>query len=165
MNSKINIPEPKLFERITKLLDSQNIPYKVIVHESIDGTVIGSSAVIGTNPKEAAKTLIMIVNGMKPIMVVLRGSDRVSKKDIKKLTGSGNVRFATSEEVQKATQTEIGALPPIGSLFNLTMYIDKHLLEEKEIAFSTGLRTKTIVTSSGDFRKIIDPIVGNFVEN
>jgi len=54
-------------------------------------------------------------------------------------------------------------LPPIGELFNLTTYVDKLLLKEKEIAFSTGLHTKTIIISSDAFKKITNPIVGDFV--
>jgi len=163
MSSKASSSAPKLFNRITKLLDSQDILYRIIAHTPIDGSVIGSSVVMGTNPEEAAKSLIMIVNGITPIMVVLRGSDMVNKRDLKKLTKSGDIRFATPEEVRKATQTEIGTLPPIGELFNLTTYVDKLLLKEKEIAFSTGLHTKTIIISSDAFKKITNPIVGDFV--
>jgi prolyl-tRNA editing enzyme YbaK/EbsC (Cys-tRNA(Pro) deacylase) len=165
VSSKANISTPKLFERITKLLDSQDVLYRIVIHKPINGSVLGSSVITGTNPKEAAKSLVMIVDGIKPIMVVLRGSDRVNKKNIKKLTESGDVRLATPEEVQRTTQTEIGTLPPIGDLFKLTTYVDYRLLKEKQIAFSTGLRTKTIVIDSSKFKKIINPIVGDFVEN
>lgn len=165
MSSKVSISKPRLFERIIQLLDSQNVPYDIISHGPIDGSVIGSSRVTGTNPKEAAKSLIMIADGIKPIMVVLRGSDRVSKKGIKKLTGHEDIRFATPEEVQRVAQVEIGTVPPIGSLFNIITYTDKRLLKETKIAFSAGLHTKTIVINSATFKKIVNPIIGDFIEN
>lgn len=165
MSPEASTATPKLFERIIKLLASQNIEYKVIDHEPIDGSATGSSTVAGTNSDETAKSLVMMVDGIKPIMVVLRGPDRVNKRVIKRLTNSGDVRLATPEEVLSVTETEIGTLPPFGSLFNLITYVDKHLLEEREIAFGTGLRTKTIVISSDAFKKIANSIIDDFVEN
>lgn len=156
---------PKLFERITELLNSQNIVFKVIEHEPIDGSAAGSSAISGTNPEAGAKTLVMMVDGVKPIMAVLRGPDRVSRNGIKKLTGSRDVRMATPEEVERITLAELGTLPPIGSLFGIETYVDKHLLEESEIVFGTGLRTKSIILNTDAFRKVINPIVGDFVKN
>lgn len=162
MSPEASVSTSKLFERITELLDSQNLMYKVIEHEPIDGSAAGASTVTGTNPEEGAKTLIMMVDGIKPIMVVLRGPDKINRSDIKRVTGSGDVRMATLEEVQRVTQTEIGTLPPIGSLFNLTTYVDIRLLKEREIAFGTGLRTRTLVINAEDFKKVVNPIVGDF---
>jgi Ala-tRNA(Pro) deacylase len=165
MSPKASVPTPKLFERIVELLNSQNIVYKVIEHEPIDGSAAGSSAITGTNPEAGAKTLVMMVDGVKPIMVVLRGPDRVNKSDIKRLTGSRDVRMATPEEVGRITRAELGTLPPIGSLFGIETYVDKHLLEEKKIVFGTGLPTRTAVINGEDFRKLVNPIVGDFVKS
>lgn len=165
MTPETNAPIPSLFDRITGLLNSHNASYQIIEHEPIDVSAVSSSAVTGTRPEQGAKALVMMINGIKPIMVVLRGPDRADRKAIKKLTESKDVRMATPEEVQETTQVEIGTLPAIGSLFNLPTYVDRLLLEEKEIAFGTGLHTRTIVMNTTDFRKVADPIiVGDFAK-
>lgn len=153
-----------MFEKIIDLLNSQNIKHKIIDHESINGSAANSSALSGTSPEQGAKALIMIVDGKNPIMVVLRGPDKVNKNALKKIVGSGNVRLATVEETQEITKTEIGTLPCIGKLFNLSTYVDNLLLKEKEIAFGTGMRTKTIMIDANDFKKLTNPVVGDFAK-
>lgn len=165
MTPEANMVNLTLFDKIVSLLNSQGVQYRVITHESIDGSAESSSALSGTNPEQGAKSLIMIVDGKNPIMVVLRGTDRIDKPAIKKLTGSKDVRLATLDEVQKVARAEVGTLPCIGNLFNLSTYVDQNLLKEKEIAFGTGLRTKTIVIKTEDFQKIANPLVGSFVKN
>jgi Ala-tRNA(Pro) deacylase len=153
-----------LLERITSLLKSTNTPYRVIDHPPIEGTASGSSTVSGTQPEQGAKALIMMVGGEESIMVVVRGPDRVNYKAIKEITKTDNVRLASLEEVAKITLAEVGTLPPFGDLFGLKTYADRRLLAEGEIAFGTGLRTKTLVISTDDFQKIGNPIVGDFVK-
>jgi len=104
----------------------------------------------------------VIVNGEEPIMVVLRGPDRANIKKLKETVDSKDIRMAHLKEIQSFTQTEIGTLPAIGSLFNIPTYVDKNLLEEEEIAFGTGLRTKTVIVSAKDYIQAISPIIGDF---
>jgi Ala-tRNA(Pro) deacylase len=157
-------PGVNLFKKIIGLLNSCKVCYKIVDHKPFDGSSSESSSVItGTTLNQQAKSLIMAIDGKKIIMVVLRGSDKVNKNALKKLIGSGDIRLATPEEVQRRTNTELGTLPCIGSLFNLATYVDKRLLIEKEIAFGTGVRTKTIIISSDDYGKIASPTVGDFV--
>lgn len=152
------------FERLTAWLKSTGASFRVIEHEPIDGTASGSSTTSGTRPEQGAKTLIMMIDGEKPIMVVLRGTDRVNYKAIRGVTNSQDVRLASAEEVAGVTPLAIGTLPPFGDLFGLTTYVDRQLLAQSEIACGTGLTTKTLLVNTKDFERIASPLVGDFIK-
>jgi len=154
----------EFFERMTVWLKSARVPYRVIEHASIDGTASGSSATSGTRSEQGAKALIMMVGGEKPIMVVVRGPDRVDYKAVKRITKSQNVRLAKLEEIGKVTPLAIGTLPPFGDLFGITTYVDQQLLDQQEIACGTGLATRTLMIRTDDFRKVARPLIGNFAK-
>jgi Ala-tRNA(Pro) deacylase len=156
---------PDLFQRITTLFTSQKVKYRVIEHKEIsDDSAAGSSMVAGTRPEQGAKALVMMIDELKPIIVVLRGPDRVDKGALKKIAGSEDIRLATLEEIQTVTHSDVGTLPPIGSLFNIPTYLDRRLIGEGEMAFGTGLRTKTIVMRVADFIQVAKPIIGIFTK-
>lgn len=151
-----------IFRGITNWLKSSNATYEVIDHPEIDGTAYGSSEISKTKPEQGAKALIMTVSGETPIMVVVRGPDRVNFKAIKKAVNSKDVRLASGEEIKKITPIEVGSLPPFGNFLGLTTYADRQLLEEEEIACGTGLTTKTIIMKPSDYKEIVKPIEGDF---
>lgn len=162
-------PEPDvstgdMFDKINSLLKSNEVTYRTIEHSAIDGTAGGSSKISGTKPEQGAKTLLMVSN-KKPIMVVLRGPDKLDFKAIKKATSSDDVRFASPDEIKKITSIPIGSLPPFGNLFGIPTYVDELLINEGEIACGTGLPTKTIITNSIDYKNVSSPIVGDFVKH
>lgn len=167
MSQETIMPNIGLFERINDLLKSKGVDYRVIEHEPLDGSASGSSTISGTRPEQGAKALVMMakIGGeRKPIMVVLRGPDYADNKAIKLATASKDVRMATPEEVQALTQSEVGVLPPIGSMFGVQTYFDKSLLNEGDIAFGTGMRTRTILMKASDFVQTTNPVLGDFAK-
>ena len=154
-------PTKNLFNTIVTLLNSKRVDFRVIDHPPIDGSASGSSEVTGTRPEQGAKSLVMMASEL-PIMVVVRGPDRVDFKAVKEATSSKNVRMATLAEVEQTTNSDVGTLPPIGSLFNIQTYFDQTLIDEGEIAFGTGSRTSTIVMRADKLVRVFKPIVGKF---
>lgn len=150
-----------MFARIVDMLVSAGVRYDVIEHKEFDGTASNSSEVTGTSPEQGAKSLVMMVDQV-PIIVVVRGTDRVSTKKIKKATRTKNAEFPSREQVTSITGIEPGSIPPLGELFDMKTYVDEDLLKEEMIAFGTGLRTKTIVMRADDFRRVSNPVVGDF---
>ncbi len=151
--------------RIEELLRFHDCAFTVIDHAPIDGSSAGSSKISGTKPEQGAKSLILMakINQQRmPIMVVIRGSDSVDIKALKLALGSRDIRMATPNEVKTITQLEVGILPPIGSLFGLSIYVDELLVNEPEIAFGTGERTKTVIMKTADFISTTKPVVGLF---
>lgn len=166
MMEEIEIKEGKqpmpesLIERITCLLDSEGIQYALLEHKAAD-TSEEEAEIMGIRLSQAAKSLIMIGDG-KPLMIVLGGKDKVDFKKFKRTVGIKNLQMAKLDQVLEITGAEIGTVPPFGDLFNLPLYVDTHLAEEKEIVFGTGLHTKSIRMDYSDFERITKPILGNY---
>ena len=53
----------------------------------------------------------------------------------------------------------IGAMPPLGNLYGLPTYVDRHLAEQDYIVFEAGTHTDAIKMSYRDYEKIVKPKV------
>ena len=57
---------------------------------------------------------------------------------------------------------ETGAMPPLGELYHLPCYVDKTLLESKDVVFNGGNHTESIKIATTDYEKIAHAAVGDF---
>jgi Ala-tRNA(Pro) deacylase len=55
--------------------------------------------------------------------------------------------------------SELGAMPPFGNLYNLPVYVDTSLTEDEEIVFNAGTHVDTIRIKYKDFVKLVQPKV------
>jgi Ala-tRNA(Pro) deacylase len=53
--------------------------------------------------------------------------------------------------------SELGAMPPFGNLYNLPVYVDKSLSEDEEIVFNAGTHVDTIRIKYKDFVQVVRP--------
>jgi prolyl-tRNA editing enzyme YbaK/EbsC (Cys-tRNA(Pro) deacylase) len=59
-----------------------------------------------------------------------------------------------------------GAVPPFGSLFKYKTYVDESLFKQgDEISFNAGLRSKSMIMKTIDYKIIEDPLIINIIDN
>lgn len=145
---------------IRKLLDKKKFQYKFMEHEPTPTSEIAAK-VRGVDLKQGAKAMLLRSEG-KFYMFVLSGVDKIDFKKIKRLLKSKSVSFANPEEVLKVTNCEVGGVPPFGNLFNVPVYIDKNLLDNKKIDFNAGKQTVSIEMNLNDYIKVVKPKVEEF---
>ena len=138
-----------VYDQIIQLLKSNDIKYQTLEHEATP-TCEDSARVRGTSPGQGAKALICYAD-KKPILIVLPCSRKLDPKIFKLLFSVHDLRFATPDEVLQLTGLQIGAIPPLGNLFNLPTYIDQALSAEERIAFNAGDRAKSVIMSYSDY--------------
>ncbi len=158
--SKSAKPAVSLFKKIISILDKEKITYKLYEHEAVFTSVDAAKA-RGTKVHQGAKALVMYADG-KPVMLVLPADLKIDTNKFKHDYKIRDLRLATADEVEKLTQTQIGAVPPFGNLFDMPLYMDGKLRENQEIVFNAGLHTNSIKMKEADFEKITHPIVGDF---
>lgn len=74
-----------------------------------------------------------------------------------------HVRLATEQEMNELFgDCEVGAMPPLGNLFNLPVIVDSGVAEQEFIAFNAGTHRDVIHMSYGDFSNLVKPAVGRF---
>mgnify|MGYP001606876777 FL=1 len=141
-----------VYEKIILLLQSKNIKYQALEHEPTP-TCADAARVRGTSLDQGAKALVCYAD-KKPVLIVLPCSRKLDPKLFKKLYTINDLRFCTPDEVTQLTGLQIGAIPPLGNLFNLPTYVDQTLSAESQIAFNAGDRTKSVIMSYSDYASL-----------
>jgi Ala-tRNA(Pro) deacylase len=52
---------------------------------------------------------------------------------------------------------EVGAMPPFGNLYDMDVYVDSSLGNNREIVFNAGSHTEVIRMSYADFERLVNP--------
>lgn len=146
---------------IKNFLDENEIKYVSIKHSrAFTAQEIAASAHI--DGKKIAKTVVMKVDG-KLAFAVLPASYKVDFDLLKESLNAENVRLANEQEFKdKCKGCEVGAMPPLGNLFNIETYVAASLVEDEEIAFNAGNHTELIKMSYVDFEKLVKPKILRF---
>lgn len=150
-----------MIKKLKSLLEEKRISYEVLKHEEVF-TAQEIAATTHTRGKEMAK--VIILNGdNKYFMIVLPASYRIDIEKLKIILNVKNLRLSTEEELEKLfPDCEVGATPPFGNLYNIDVYADKVLSEDKTIVFLTGSHKESIKMTYKDFDKVVKPHVEEF---
>ena len=151
-----------VFDRIIRTLEEAKITYHVFEHEPVH-TSEDAARVRKTPLHQGAKALVLY-GDKKPLMVVLPADRKLDMKLMKDTYGIRDLRMATPDEVQQITSVPIGAVPPLGNLFDIPVYMDKGMRDNTEISFNAGLHTKSISMREINFEAVVKPIVGNIAK-
>ena len=142
-------------------LDQEKIKYISIVH-SPAYTAQEVAALAHITGRELAKTVIVELDG-KMAMAVLPANRKIVLQDLREVTGSEEVKFASEEEFQpKFPGCETGAMPPFGNLYGMDVYMAESLSANGEIAFNAGSHTEVIKMKFDDFERLVKPRVVSF---
>jgi Ala-tRNA(Pro) deacylase len=122
--------------RLKNFLDEKQIPYSVLTHTSAY-TAQGAAATMQISGKELAKTVVLWT-GEETILAVLPAPNHVRLDKLAAELGR-SVRLATEQEFSSLfPDCELGAMPPLGSLYNLPVYVDESLAADQSIVFNAG---------------------------
>jgi Ala-tRNA(Pro) deacylase len=148
-------------KKLKESLDREKVKYVSIVHSTAYTAqeVAASAHITG---KELAKTVIVELDG-KMAMAVLPANRKIVLQDLREITGSDEVKFASEEEFKKKfPDCETGAMPPFGNLYGMDVYVAESLTRNDEIAFNAGSHTEVIKMSYEDFERLVRPRVLSF---
>src|SRR6476660_357680 len=144
--------------KLKEFLQKENVKYVSILHSTAYTAqeVAASAHVTG---KELAKTVIVELDG-KMAMAVLPANRKIVLQDLREVTGSDQVKFATEEEFRlKFPECETGAMPPFGNLYGMDVYLAESLTANDQIAFNAGSHSEVLRMSFGDFERLVKPKV------
>jgi len=146
---------------IKDYLDQNNIKYISIKHSpAFTAQEIAASAHI--DGKRIAKTVILKVNG-KLVFAILPATYKVDFDLLKDSLRAESVRLATEQEFKdKCPGCEVGAMPPMGNLFDIDTYVAASLVEDEEIAFNAGNHSELIKMKYTDFENLVKPKILRF---
>lgn len=111
---------------------------------------------------QIAKVVVMKEHG-KYYMVVLPASYFVDLKEIRRITGHPDLHLATEQELKEIfPDCELGAMPPMGNLYNMPVYVEQDLSEDEEIEFNAGSHEEAIRMKYKDYEGLAHPQILHF---
>ena len=147
---------------ISKFLDSQHITYQSFTH-SRAYTAQGTAQAQHFSGKRLAKVVIVAVDNKKLIMAVVPASYRVDLERLGQILNTSWIRLATEEEFKDVfPECELGAMPPLGNIYHMDVWIDEALRSCPTISFNAGTHSEIIQMSFSDFEQLVHPQIGSF---
>jgi Ala-tRNA(Pro) deacylase len=147
---------------ISNYLDSQHIPYQSYMH-SRAYTAQGIAQAQHLSGKKLAKVVMIVVGGKKLIMTVVPASHRVDLDRLGGVLKTGSIRLATEEEFSDIfPDCELGAMPPLGNIYHLGVWVDEKLKMFPTISFNAGTHAEIIQMFFADFERLVKPKIAAF---
>ncbi len=148
--------------RLKAALDENQIRYTLMSH-SPAYTAQAAAAMMHISGKDLAKTVVVLM-GEQSVLAVLPASHHVNLRKLGELAGAA-VRLASEQElIGLFPDCELGAMPPLGELYGLPVYVDQALAADQEIVFHAGTHREAIRMRYEDFARLAKPRVGAFAE-
>lgn len=125
-------------QQLLDWLAGHDIDHEVHVHDRTV-TAQATAAAEGVDPRTFAKVVAIATNDGRKVLLVLEASDRLDFDRARQATAARDVRLLDEAELAElAPNCEVGALPPVGTLYDLPTIADHRLREDPEISFNAG---------------------------
>lgn len=147
-----------LTDRLRRFLDSLHAEYSLSAHaNAVTAREVAAAAHLPA--REVAKSVVVFGDG-EYYMIVLPANRLLDFREVRLALGLTQVRLATEDELSKLfPDCELGAMPPVGSLYGLPVYLDSTLAAEDIIAFNGGTHQDAVTMKTAEFRRIFHPLV------
>ncbi len=98
-------------------------------------------------------------------MCVLAACDHVDLNRAAQALHDKDVRLATEDEMRGLfPDCELGAEPPVGTLFGMQTIMDEHLREDDYLVMQAGTHTDAIELRREDWERLCNPIIAPIAE-
>jgi len=151
-------------QKIEKELKKSNVWYEVR-HHPATMTAEGLAQRENVDGHQVAKVVILREKSHY-YMMVLPASYFVDLKEARRSTGHQNLHFASEEELGRIfPDCELGAMPPMGHLYNLPVFVERDLTDDTIIEFNAGSHEDAVRMKYQDFQQMEQPQVSHFSRN
>ena len=153
-----------LKKRLKDFLDENHVKYVTMIHSKAY-TAQEIAAVLHVPGRMFAKSVILKADN-NFIMAVLPATHRVNIDLFKQISHLPKVELATEDEFEGLfPKSEIGAMPPLGNIYDLQTYVDTSLTKDDDICFNAATHSEVIKMKYSDYEKLVQPIIGTFAEH
>lgn len=125
-------------DRLQRLLDQRRSGYAVLPHpDAFTAQEVAQS--VRVKGWQLAKVVVVRDGAGKDFMAVLPATRQLDLQALHLVTGRAGFRLEDERELEPLfPDCEVGAMPPFGSLYGMTMYVDPCLLRGGNIFFQAG---------------------------
>ena len=142
-------------------LDREHVHYDILAHAHTDR----ARAVAETLhlPEQSMAKVVIVKVKERFVTMVLPATTKVDFQRLRGIFGTHRVRLATEGELARLfPDCEVGAMPPLGTLYGLPVYVDRSLIGDEDILFEAGTHSEAIRMRYWDFAALVFPTVAEF---
>jgi Ala-tRNA(Pro) deacylase len=133
-----------------------------VIHHPLAYTALREAAAAQVSDREWAKAVVCIADD-RPILAVVSADHVVDMRRLRGVVGTEQLRLASEGEISAIYKgCEVGAMPPLGPLYEQRVFVDDSLTENDEIAFCAGSHREAVRMRYHDFARLVHPTVGSF---
>jgi Ala-tRNA(Pro) deacylase len=150
-------------DSLSQYLQNHNIHFS-LTHHRLAFTAQEVAQVVHIPGKDVAKTIVVFADG-KPYLAVLPAHHKINVGNLRDVLHVVSLRLAHEDELaQLFPSIEIGAMPPIGPILNISVIVAESLTQDENITFNAGTHTDVITMAYKEFEELVKPIVADFSE-
>jgi len=145
-------------KRLKEYLEQNHVPYSHCTHRMAYTAqeVAATQHVPGQN---MAKTVVLKADDQY-VMVVLPAPLKLDLEMLRRELPFGRLELASEKDLAWLfMDSELGAMPPLGNLYNPPVFVDQSLAVREEIVFNAGTHVDTIQMRYDDFERLVHPKV------
>jgi Ala-tRNA(Pro) deacylase len=148
-------------EKLLEFLDENEVNYDLQEHPqayAAHETAIKAGVPI----RMFAKTVMVRLDGNMG-MAVIPSDHKINFDMLRLAAGADTVSLALESEFEaRFPDCDLGAMPPFGNLYHMTVYLDSHLAKVETITFNAGTHTETLTMAFADFERLATPHTAQF---
>lgn len=128
---------------VMESLTERHVPFEVIEHPRAF-TSVAEALSMGVSADDVLKALLVDTD-RGHVLVVVPGAARVDMQRLRHAVGDPHAHLATEAEIEEdLPDVDLGALPPLGSLFAIPTYVDPEVLRHDTVVFAAGSQERSI---------------------
>jgi len=147
--------------KLKEFLDTKMVKYVCIMHSpAYTAQEIAHCSLVSGN--ELAKTVILKVDG-EMVMAVLPAAAMIDMRRLRQWFKCDDIRLAREHEFfARFPECDVGAMPALGNLYGMDVYIDPHLTNNRKITFNAGTQDELISMMYKDYKMLVEPTEVSF---
>lgn len=147
--------------RIVHYLDEEQVPFERRRHKR-DETAKQAARDCHACASQFAKAIVILADGSQ-LLAVLPADHRIDLPKLREQVGASQLELLPEEDLTKIFgDCELGAIPALGNLYGLPVYISPELAEQPMIVFHAGTHEDVIEMPYASYERLVSPIVLDF---
>lgn len=142
--------------KVTHLLDSKGINYKLVMHSKPVFTVEEAAKERGIIKNEMVKSIV-VTDGREGFLACVPGDKRLDLEKLKAYLKCGPLSLARAPDVMKFTGYEVGAVTPLLLKNPMRIVFDLDFKYRVNLSVSTGSHNAGIILASADLIALVKP--------
>lgn len=146
--------------KLETMLQQHRVPFERHVHSTTFTSQELADAAHVSGEMVAKPVIVKGRSGYA--MCVLAACDHLDLDKVGTVLGEEGVQLATENEMKSLFPgCEIGAEPPVGSLFGMKTIMDRRLRQDKRLIMQAGSHTEAMELSREDWERLCEPTVAD----